>query len=800
MAETGRTEAGAADAIGADILAHGQKMMASRLAEAMPGVLEKMDVSLFDLSEQSADGELKRFYQALQRDLRERRNAIVSAFPQALQAEFAEIDIANSRAAGGKKSDAAAMALSLVEFDDMEESLGVSGLASSLRNTCTTELRDLGIRVAHLLSLRDLRDRDNPFGPTVIASAFKRVLAPIDGIKSRLTLLQLIGNLFPETLSAFYGELNGYFVSRGIVPEIKYRAKASGAPTGRTPMAGASSGSRISPAETGRAGGVSLPEGEGADMGDLFASLQQLVMMNMARSGPHGMAMFPQGADGLAPGKPNGMGSLGGGFPSAHMSMQATDELLKSLTNLQHAEIDSLPGSGADVGGAFEPSQLDLGTANLLRNIRDAGLYNPASQVDAITIDVVAMLFDFVFEDTDIPAAVRVLIGRLQIPVLKAAILDKKFFSKRDNSARKLLDKLAQVSVAWSGKVSEEDPLYQRIAAVVSDVIDNFEEDSSVFERAIEQLEQYIAEEESQAEEHSKNTAETLCKREVTEFAKVLAHEEVAKRAGDVPQEIQQFLMNYWLDVLVTAYESDGEESGAWKSGLELVDDLSWSVEPKIHKKDRQRLLHILPQLLKRIEDAMRFKSATDDEVKAFSSKLVEFHITALKGLPQLPEDILPTEQPEMEVSPSTVEPEVEPLEIVSQEESDSGLVGAPAASAEGTIGGMKWTFPTKDLTEEDDYDRMVKQLQKGCWLEFTLEDGTRLRVKLIWVSPMKGVMLFTERDGSNAVKISPKSLARRFRDGTVAVLGDTSLVERAVGNVMNQLMKNTGAEVQPLH
>lgn len=784
MAETGRTSATRGiDSISADILAQGERMMATRLAEVMPAMLEKMDVSLFDLSEQSTDGELKRLYQSLQGELRGQRGAIISAFPQALLAEVSKLDIPGLHAGGGK-FDPNTMALSLVEFDDMEETLGVSGLASSLRNACAAELRDLAIRVSHLLGVRELRDQDNPYGPEIIANVFKQVLSPIADIKSRLSLLQLIGKIFPEPLSTFYVELNAYLVSRGIVPDIKYRAKSSAASA-----AVVSAEQRLMPADGGGAGHPSHAQGEGAEMGDIFGSLQQLIMMNMGRQGAPGLPMFSREGGG-APGM---QGAMGGGFPSSMAGpMLATDELLKSLTHLQHGEVDALAHAGEGVAGLFDSSQLALGTVNLLRNIRDAGMYNPASEVDAITIDVVAMLFDYVFDDKDIPAAVRVLIGRLQIPVLKAAMLDKKFFSRKDNSARKLLDKLAQVSVAWSGEVNEDDPLYLRIAAVVRDVIDNFEEDSSVFERAVEQLDLYIAEEENQAEERSKNTAEALYKREIAEFAQVVASEEIVKRAQNVPQEIRQFLMDYWLDILVAAYESEGEGGEAWKSGLEVVDDLAWSLEPKILQEDRLRLVRTLPQLLKRIESAMRRKSAADDEIKAFSTKLVEFHITALKGVAQAQENI-----PAAEASASVVEPGMEAQ--VGQEQPGTSLAAPATPRDEAETGVMKWTLPTKDLTAEDDYDLMVKQLKKGCWMEFTLDDGTRLRVKLTWVSPRKGVMLFTERDGSNAVKISPRSLANRFRAGTAVVLGDASLVERAVSNVMNQLMKSAGPEAQPL-
>lgn len=786
MAETGRTGTRGADPISMGMLAEGQRMMTDRLAQALPELLEKMDESLFDLSEQATDGELQRLYLSLQGELRVQRDSIMAAFRPALQAEIAKAAKAEGQA------DFDTMALSLVEFDDMEESLGVSGLASGLRNACSAELRDLGIRIAHLRGLREPGDKDNPYAPDVLASAFRTVFSPIADIKSRLSLLRLVEKHFHAPLCALYNELNAYLVERGVLPEIKLHARPSSA----SRQSGGAGQRAAATSESGTAGGSPGGADQPGDPGDLFASLQQLIMMNMGR--PTGMGAMA----GVAASMPGGVAPV--------MPPQATDELLKSLTHLQRGDLSGLPVAAEQLGEGFDPAQFALGTANLLRNLRDAGLYNAASQVDAITIDVVAMLFDFVFDDKDIPAAVRVLIGRLQIPVLKAAMLDKKFFSKKDNPARKLLDRLAQVSVAWSGEVSEDDPLYQRLAAVVHDVIDNFEEDGSVFERAVDQLDQYIAEEQKHAEERSKTTADALYKRELKEFAQILAQEEMVRRVQDAPEEIQRFLLNYWVDELAAAYENGGEDGDAWKNALAAVDDLIWSIAPKKRQEDRLRLVRTLPQLLKRIESVMRHKAAAEEEIKEFSARLVELHITALKGVQQ-PQEITSDTQPQalMPEQSAAAEPSaaifVSPPALVVSEESREAPPApsqpAPSQPVPATCadtGSLKWTLSTKNLTPEDDFDRMAKQMKKGAWVEFVLDDGVRLRVKLTWMSPMKGVMLFTERDGSNAVKISPRSLANRFRAGSAAVLGDASLVERAVSNVMDQLKKGTSPEALP--
>ena len=68
---------------------------------------------------------------------------------------------------------------------------------------------------------------------------------------------------------------------------------------------------------------------------------------------------------------------------------------------------------------------------------------------DGQIIDVVSMLFDFFFDDAALPAPIKVLIGRLQIPILKVAILDCDFFNQKKHPARRLLDSISRAAMGW---------------------------------------------------------------------------------------------------------------------------------------------------------------------------------------------------------------------------------------------------------------------------------------------------------------------------------------------------------------
>ena len=344
-------------------------------------------------------------------------------------------------------------------------------------------------------------------------------------------------------------------------------------------------------------------------------------------------------------------------------------------------------------------------------------------------------------------------------------MLDKKFFSKKDNPARNLLDRLAQVSVAWREDVGEDDPLYQRIAAVVHDVIDNFEEDVSVFDRAVEQLDQYIAEEQKKAEDHAQTAAEVLYKREVAEFAQIMAREEIVKRASKVPPEIQQFLLKYsarrsrqYLRKRRRSQRSlEKQFAGGGRAGLE----------------HRTQAPFGGPSATRAHAAATVAPTGSGDACQIRLRRGNQGILGQAGGVPH--------RRAEGPAEPGKAcrkgrravpEPETVPAsEVLAAQERDLAAADASAekiipaappapatASDEGVVETLAWTLPTKDLTAEDEHDKTAKGLKKGCWVEFALDDGTSLRSKLTWISPMKGVMLFADRDGSNAVKISPRA------------------------------------------
>jgi hypothetical protein len=79
--------------------------------------------------------------------------------------------------------------------------------------------------------------------------------------------------------------------------------------------------------------------------------------------------------------------------------------------------------------------------------------------------------------------------------------------------------------------------------------------------------------------------------------------------------------------------------------------------------------------------------------------------------------------------------------------------------------------------------------VQRFSWVEFARgEQSKPVRARLTWISPAKGVYLFTNPHGDAAVSITPEALAEQMRRGEARLIDDAPLVDRAVDSMLATL------------
>ena len=454
-------------------------------------------------------------------------------------------------------------------------------------------------------------------------------------------------------------------------------------------------------------------------------------------------------------GSPGGAGGHAGGAPAG----LAGFSLLDSLGQLQSGAM-MLPG-----GARFELPLLEAATIqNVLRTLQQSPVMKAASPLDAVLVDAVATLFDVVFDEATIPDRLKAQIARLQIPVLKAAMLDRNFFSQSNHPVRRMLDAIATLSVHLPDNEAGNARL-EAISQIVSRVLDSFEKDISVFDAAAAELEAMSA----ALEETLEETVDACLQEDIVqikqseraELAPVIVHDFINRALKDQPvaESVREFLRRDWAQLLTTDYINEGEAGAHFNSHVETMRELVWSVQLKADMDARLMLVRILPGLLKRLREGVAEIDLPQKLADRFFATLVILHANAVR----------PNAQPV-------------PLPDISPEEIEE-FVAAPAAEA---IEAAASVATPAAPEVEDEFTQRARALNKGDWVEFHYDDGTFRWARLGWASSIKNTYLFSDQDGMNSFSISLNRLADKLRHGEAVLVERKSITESAFGKLMN--------------
>jgi hypothetical protein len=399
------------------------------------------------------------------------------------------------------------------------------------------------------------------------------------------------------------------------------------------------------------------------------------------------------------------------------------------------------------------------------------------------------LLFDQIFAYQNIPPLMRRVIGQLQIPMLKVAILDKTFFYKKTHSARRLFDCLGDIAVSTGADLDAGSPLYGEVQKTVRELLYGFEHGMEIFDRLCESLERCVAEQNRSAVERAEIAAKRIGHKERLSLATAVARQEILHRArsGRVPHAVHRFLAEQWIQVMLIAHAKHGNESEAWSNAVATMDLLIWSVRPKRSLVERRTLAAVLPDLLKRLNAGLRKIGVEAGDRKRFFTELMRCHTEAMNAAPSLharPADATSSARP-MWTSEATAVPALPTLTVPNPfgegrvEVEEIGLSHLPAAGNPAPVVGR-----IGPATGGDEYNRMAGSLKEGAWVDFRVDNDDRWRARLFYVSPLRRTYLFVSGQGGNVSEYSLHRLAYELRAGRASIVETMPLFDRVMGSL----------------
>jgi hypothetical protein len=712
-----------------ELLGAVRSIASKRLQQWVGNAFEHVDDALFDLAEKAENNAAQMHYFDGMREVRKRRPAVERSFLGAISRHIGEL--AHPQQSSGSSTSFGAVELTLVADNELEESLAITSMIGKNESRLSRDLFAVNQRLSVICGGRKVEDASNPVAPAILAQAFRQALHELSAdMRVKLIIYKLFDRYVLSSLEDLYQEINTELVRAGVLPQLRHEvlrgdAKAAGA------------------------AGQATDEAAGDIPSDLLQTLHALFS---ARRGP-------------AVGGNVGMHALSSGpLPSAN-------ELLGALSVLQSqiASAGPLPYAQPDDAAALTREVLQL-KGQLLTQIGALRGEKPShvATIDEDTIDLVGMLFEFILEDRNLPAAMQVMLARLQIPYLKAAILDRKLFAHRQHPARRLLDCLAEQAKSWSEESDRDHRLYDKVKSIVDQLLHDFDDDMGVFERLLVDLQQFQDVNKRRSELAEQRVAESTRGREKLEQARRRAAREILDRIGEhkLPPLVHGVLARAWANHLVLTLLRQGETSPEFKSALRFVDDFIASTKPATTPESRQMLRQMLPGIERALRQGLANVAFQEQDIERLLGQLHTYYRQQLGETLDAAEVVAVDEDAAMLAIPDSIQPVID-QGTAPQDSVEEDLAEAPLDSPE-------W--------------HQVQALQPGTWLEFCLPDEPMTRAKLSWISPMSGRYLFVNRRGLKVADYSPQELTALLTDGQARMLAANALFDRAMSAIVDKL------------
>ena len=780
------------------------------------------DDALFAMADKAGTNNEQTVYFDAMRELRLQKKHIATSVVKSLIRSFNEVGSYRARYIS-EQSNQVSEELSLIQNEDLEVRVAVEGMISRLRGVSGKSLEELKLRVEHLLQSEPLELDQVPASPEVLCDGFMDGCEGLDiDIRAQLVILKLFERFVLADMVKAYDDSNALMVQLGVMPVMRKASAPQTRPS--APSAGAPvPGAPANPVHHVAPGSAQTPmshyaqETGGGMVGGQLEDLRNLL---------HGGQLQGGAVTGAEP-------------PTLSSVYYSQNDLIGALSAFQGEQLESL--------GNFGPSQLIDFRSLLSQKLAQGSCDADYSEMDSDVINLVSMLFEFILDDRQLQPTMKALIARMQIPILKVALMDRNFFNKGGHPARKLLNLIASAAIGWNEpEEGKKDRLREKIESLVERVLTEFTQDLGFFNELLEDFSSFVDVEQRRGQLVEQRTKDSEKGKVASELAKKAAQENLNEsiKGRVVPDSVMQLLKEGWSSVLVLHYLKEGEHGKNWLSACALVDELVWSLNPEpAEQGTRNKLLAMIPQLMKRLREGLKEVSFDEFKTKELLKSLENYHVEALQGLQAKIEakeigpaevplermDTLSKRQRELEEQDdaiadlvrSTMELEMDFKALKSKSEPETSIDAESAQKTSDTdvkqpvsadrVGLDQDSVSEAPVHEEivlvstepeaqeaviDESDPFIKQVEKfavGCWFEFQGSDHTE-RCKLAAIIKATGKYIFVNRAGIKVAEKTKMGLAVELRRGTVQILNDGLLFDRALESIITNLRgKNTG-------
>ncbi|MEP6485027.1 MAG: DUF1631 family protein [Rudaea sp.] len=464
--------------------------------------------------------------------------------------------------------------------------------------------------------------------------------------------------------------------------------------------------------------------------------------------------------------------ALGVGSAPVAGGYQPTGEDMQSVLGaLQSKPISPIMMNGKLTQRSVAHLKQDL--VGQLRQISPDGKAPQLAAEDSDTIDLVGMLFDYMAKNTRPEGSTQSLLTKLQVPLLRVALRDKSFFTRRAHPARQLLNAIAETGTHWvdDSEGPADRQLVDKMQIVVDRVTQEFDGNLNIMENMLGDLSTHMHTLARKAEAAERRHVDAAKGREKLEVAREQARSAIAERVNtSKPGKLVRTLLEQaWTDVLALTLLRQGESSDIYKKRLSVAEQLLAADKGGRAGEPESKLS---PALRSEIETGLDQVGYHKEDIQAVVKRLF------------LPDEAANEEDPSTSTEIAIKLKSKQRFGDDTANTSTSTSTTTPASAAAAAAKPEKRAPLTPGSPEAIMFDRL-RTLPFGSWFEFkTNQQGDTVRRKLAWFSTVTGRCLFVNQRG---VRTDEKTMEQLARD---VVLGQAAIVESEQETLVDRAWK----------
>ncbi len=759
--------------------------------------------------------------------------------------------------------------LTLVDDKEVEERMHSDRLGQQIAHASEVELRELSGYMGRITGVGTAEEDRNPLRPAIVGQALYVAIEAITADPTeRSVLTREFGVVMAHAMPACYAAIVVDLQSRGISP-VGMQVRTVDGPGNLLP--GLNSGySSLDDLASTRGHGSEFhasaqaglntqraPSGPSTSGSRNASTGYGSTGWQGSRSGRTDAGSSGHGHGNSARGMSTGYGSPSGGGFNAPVQDAQLMTLLRRLTQLtsRSGELGGPGGSpnpgtlnppasryaaGPDLRGFAARPYADPGPAsayaddasaglmavNLIRAHREELIQASTGKLDHMVIDVVGSLFDQILSDTRVPPQMAREIARLQLPVLRVALVDASFFSSRRHPVRRFVNRIASLACAFDD--FDDGPgkeFVERVRSLVQEIVDGDFDQVDLYAAKLAELESFIAQQAASEVQGSAAIAVLETKEgDLRTQQRYLIQLQGALAAVPMPEFLRAFVCQVWSQALVQAARQQSADGEPTKRYRNVGRDLLMSVQPKGSPGMRKRFLMQLPTLMRDLNEGLKLIGWPEAAQKEFFAQLLPAHAESLKApaMTELDYNLLSKQleaifnggvpahgdggRGDSVVSAPLLSPEIE-QRFSAEEAKQVGLVEEAAVdwaqpvdielgheppvidSAPLNLGvDINLDLVAADPAEASHGARLMNHLRIGFAYQMLLKDQWQ-KVRLTYMSPGRSFFVFTHgRNLQETISLTARMLTRMCEAERLRAVESNYLMERATSRARKQL------------